>query len=135
MLEQVSVNIQKAIKDGADRITIQLRPAELGRIEVRIEVAGDGRPSIHVTADRADTLELLQRDARDLARSLNDAGMRADAGSLQFSLREQTAENRERRPNGEAAGGSALAGGETVEAEPAPIWTPTVRPGRVDIRA
>ncbi|MBM3950585.1 MAG: hypothetical protein FJ311_03935 [Rhodospirillales bacterium] len=27
VLEQVSVNIQKAIKDGADRITIQLRPA------------------------------------------------------------------------------------------------------------
>lgn len=134
VLEQVSVNIQKAIKDGADRITIQLRPAELGRIDVKIEVTGDGRTLVHVSADRSDTLDLLQRDARDLARSLQDAGLRADAGNLQFSLREQTAENRERHPHGTAPGGSA-AGIDAPLAEQTPIWTPTVLPGRVDIRA
>lgn len=134
VLEQVSVNIQKAIKEGADRITIQLRPAELGRIDVKIEVARDGRTLVHVVADRSDTLDLLQRDARDLARSLQDAGLRADAGNLQFSLREQTAENRERRPHGSTPGGSA-AGLDAPHADPAPVWTPTVLPGRVDIRA
>ncbi len=135
VLEQVSVNIQKAIKEGADRITIQLRPAELGRIDVKIEVAGDGRTLVHVVADRSDTLDLLQRDARDLARSLQDAGLRADAGNLQFSLREQTAENRERHPQGSAPGGSAAAGLDAPHTDPAPVWTPTVLPGRVDIRA
>jgi flagellar hook-length control protein FliK len=135
VLEQVSVNIQKAIKDGADRITIQLRPAELGRIEVRIEVSGDGRTLVHVSADRADTLDLLQRDARDLARSLQDAGLRADAGNLQFSLREQAAENRERRFHGAETGGSLPVGGADAETAELPVWTPTVRLGRVDIRA
>lgn len=135
VLEQVSVNIQKAIKDGADRISIQLRPAELGRIDVRIEVSGDGRAMVHVSADRADTLELLQRDARDLARSLQEAGLRADAGNLQFNLREQAAENRERRPHDAGSSGSAAANGAASETEEIPHWTPTVRPGRVDIRA
>lgn len=135
VLEQVSVTIQKAIKDGTDRITIQLRPAELGRVDVRIEVAGDGRTLVHVAADRSDTLDLLQRDARDLARALQDAGLRADTGSLQFSLREQTAEHRERRARGAAANGAGALNGVAAEAETAPVWTPTIRPGRVDIRA
>lgn len=135
VLEQVSVTIQKAIKDGTDRITIQLRPAELGRIDVRIEVAGDGRALVHVAADRSDTLDLLQRDARDLARALQDAGLHADAGSLQFSLREQTAEHRERRARGAAAVGIVAADKAPSEAEAVPAWTSTVRPGRIDIHA
>jgi flagellar hook-length control protein FliK len=135
VLEQISVTIQKAIKDGTDRITIQLRPPELGRIDVRIEVAGDGRTLVHVAADRSDTLDLLQRDARDLARALQDAGLRADAGNLQFSLREQTAEHRERRARGTAADGIGAVDNVAAEAELVPVWTPTVQSGRVDIRA
>ena len=135
VLEQVSVTIQKAIKDGADRITVQLRPAELGRIDVRIEVASDGRTLVHVAADRSDTLDLLQRDARDLARALQDAGLRADAGNLQFSLREQAAENRNQRGRSGAAKGANLVENIAADAGSVPAWTPTVRPGRVDIRA
>ena len=131
----MSVTIQKAIKAGTDRITIQLRPAELGRIDVRIEVASDGRTLVHVAADRADTLDLLQRDARDLTRALQDAGLRADTNDLQFSLREQTAEHRERRASGGTASGAASLDDAAAEAESMPAWTPTVRPGRVAIRA
>ncbi|MEX0815383.1 MAG: flagellar hook-length control protein FliK, partial [Dongiaceae bacterium] len=68
--EQLTVHIQKAIREGTDRINIQLRPAELGRIEVRLEFAQDGRLSAAVLADRAETLDLLQRDSRALARAL-----------------------------------------------------------------
>ena len=32
-------------------------------------------------------MDLLQRDARDLERALQDAGLRADSGSLSFNLR------------------------------------------------
>ena len=85
--EQLTVHIQKAVHDGADRINIQLRPAELGRIEVRLEFAQDGRLSATVLADRAETLDLLQRDARVLERALQDAGLKADSGSLTFNLR------------------------------------------------
>lgn len=137
ILEQISVNIQKAVKDGTDKISIQLRPAELGRVDVRIEVAADGRAHVHVTADRSDTLDLLQRDARDLARALQDAGLRADAGNLQFSLREQAADQRQgrARSNGGAQGIDATNAADSETAGIVPAWTPTAQPGRVDIRA
>ena len=38
-------------------------------------------------ADRPETLDMLQRDARVLERALNDAGLRADSGGLSFNLR------------------------------------------------
>lgn len=137
ILEQISVNIQKAVKDGTDKISIQLRPAELGRVDVRIEVTADGRAHVHVTADRSDTLELLQRDARDLARALQDAGLRADAGNLQFSLREQAADQRQgrARSNGGPQGIDATNAADPETAGIVPAWTPTAQPGRVDIRA
>jgi flagellar hook-length control protein FliK len=87
VIEQVSVDIRKAIETGNDRINIQLRPASLGRIEVRLELAIDGRVQAMISADRPETLDMLQRDARGLERALQDAGLRADSHSLSFNLR------------------------------------------------
>jgi flagellar hook-length control protein FliK len=86
---QVAVQIQKAFGDGGDRISIQLRPAELGRVEVRLDVGKEGRVSAVITADRSDTLDLLQRDARILQHALQDAGLQADSNSLSFELKNQ----------------------------------------------
>lgn len=87
MIQQIAVNISKAIQGGTDRIIIQLKPAALGRVEVRLEVTADGRVQAVVTADRPETLEALQRDARGLERALQDAGLRTDSNSLSFNLR------------------------------------------------
>jgi hypothetical protein len=40
-------------------------------------------------ADRQDTLDLLRRDAPQLERALNDAGLRTSNNGLQFALRDQ----------------------------------------------
>jgi flagellar hook-length control protein FliK len=87
VIQQIAVNIAKAIQGGTDRIIIQLKPAALGRVEVRLEVTADGRVQAVVTADRPETLEALQRDARGLERALQDAGLRTDSNSLSFNLR------------------------------------------------
>jgi flagellar hook-length control protein FliK len=87
VVDQISVNIGKAAKGGIERIQIQLKPENLGRVEVRLEVSHDGRVTAAVTADNRDTLELLKSDARGLERALQDAGLKADSGSLSFSLR------------------------------------------------
>jgi flagellar hook-length control protein FliK len=87
--DQVAVQIQKSLSQGNDRINIQLKPAELGKVEVRLDVGHEGRVTAVITADRADTLDLLQRDARILQHSLQDAGLRADSNSLSFELRSQ----------------------------------------------
>lgn len=87
LVAQVAVHVAQAAADGNDRISIRLSPAELGRIDVRLDFGPDGRVQAVFAADRPQTVELLQRDARDLERALQDAGLRADSGSLSFNLR------------------------------------------------
>ncbi|MGB0553422.1 MAG: flagellar hook-length control protein FliK [Alphaproteobacteria bacterium] len=84
---QVAVQIKKAIGQGADQIRIQLKPAELGAVEVKLEVTGDGRAMVVVGAERSETLDLLQRDASGLRQALQDAGLSTDSNSLSFNLR------------------------------------------------
>ena len=86
--DQITVQITKALQSGVDKISIQLRPASMGRIDIHMEVAKDGVTSLVITADNRDTLELLQRDARSLAQALKDAGLQADAGNMEFNMRE-----------------------------------------------
>lgn len=87
VIDQIKVNITKAAKAGLDRVTIQLKPVELGRIEIKLEMSEDHKVRVTVTADNKDTLALLQTDARALERTLNDAGLRTDANNLHFNLR------------------------------------------------
>ncbi len=87
--EQVHVAIRKASGDGIDQLTIQLDPAELGRVEVKMLRAQDGQTQISFTVDKPETFDSLSRDARMLERSLQEAGIKADTGSMQFNLRQQ----------------------------------------------
>nr|WP_245185435.1 flagellar hook-length control protein FliK [Falsiroseomonas frigidaquae] len=54
-------------------LTLTLDPVELGRVEVAID-RSRGEAAIRITAERPETLALLQRDARELERALADAG-------------------------------------------------------------
>ncbi len=72
---------------GQDRISIKLHPAELGRVDVRLDLGEDGVVRAALVAERPETLELLQRDARGLERALQQAGLQLDSGSLSFNLR------------------------------------------------
>lgn len=84
--EQVHVTIRHAVKSGLDQVTIQLDPADLGRVDVRMDVK-DGRAQILIAAENRDTLALLQRDARGLEQLLQQSGIQADANAMQFELK------------------------------------------------
>jgi hypothetical protein len=85
---QVAVALKQAAKPGGtERIDIQLRPASLGAVDVQLNLTHDGRVTAVISADRADTLDLLRRDAGGLEQALRDAGLQADSGSLSFNLR------------------------------------------------
>lgn len=89
--DQVAVNIQKGISQGQDRITVQLRPQELGKVEIKMEMTHDGKMTAVVSAERPETLDMLRQDSRSLVQALNDAGMQADENSLSFSLQGENA--------------------------------------------
>jgi len=84
--EQVAVHIQRALREGTGKFSIQLSPAELGRIQVKLEIDEDKRVTAAVTVERPSTLELLQRDAKGLERALHNAGLNMEGGDLSFSL-------------------------------------------------
>ena len=87
--DQVHVAIKQANSEGLQQITIQLDPLDLGRVEVKMHVNSDGQTQISFTADKASTFDSLSRDARILEHSLQEAGIKADTGSMQFNLRQQ----------------------------------------------
>ncbi|MDC0196560.1 flagellar hook-length control protein FliK [Gammaproteobacteria bacterium] len=87
-VEQVAVQIKKAIGEGADKINIKLQPANLGKVEVRMEIGKDGILTASVIAEKPETLELLQRDVRGLEKVLQEGGLRTDNQSFNFSLKE-----------------------------------------------
>ncbi len=78
---------------GKNHFEIRLDPPELGRIEVRLTVDRDGNTTTRLIADRADTLDLLRRDASELERALQDSGLKTADNGLQFSLRDQNMGN------------------------------------------
>lgn len=85
---QLAIHLAQAIQKGVSRFTIRLHPAELGRVDVRLDVAYDGRVTALISTERQEALDLLQRDSRHLERSLQDSGLKADSNSLSFSLRD-----------------------------------------------
>jgi flagellar hook-length control protein FliK len=84
--EQVAVHIQRAVTDRLSKLTVELSPVELGRIQVKLKIDEENRVSATVTVERAGTLELLQKDARALERALQEAGLKTDSSSLSFTL-------------------------------------------------
>ena len=133
--EQISVQVQRALGQGTDRINIQLKPAELGRIEVKLEVAHDGKINAVIAAERSDTLDLLRQDARHLQQSLQGAGLNADSSSLSFTLKNQDnsfqqALGKEDRDDTEET--DAL--GNEVEANSAPTDRQIVSDDKIDVQ-
>lgn len=129
---QVARNLQK----GVNRFDIRLDPAEMGRIDVRMEVKKDGNVAAHLVVDRPETLDLLQRDSRALQQALNDAGLQANADSLDFSLRDQNAGGDARGLGADAAGTSSSSDtAATEEMNPGPIYNINLSAtGGIDIR-
>ncbi len=87
VVDQVVVHLRTALDQGIDRLDIRLKPASLGHITMKLDVSSNGHVTAVITADRPDTLNMLQRDARGLERALQDAGLQTDQGSLNFNLR------------------------------------------------
>jgi flagellar hook-length control protein FliK len=86
----VAQTIATRAHTGHSRFDIRLDPAELGSVDVRVEVRSNGEVRAHLVVERTETLDLMLRDQKNLERSLADAGLDVGSSGLQFSLKEQT---------------------------------------------
>jgi flagellar hook-length control protein FliK len=92
-LARVPFEIAVSAHKGEKEFEIRLDPPELGRVDVSLSVDKNGRIATHLMVERPATLDQLRKDAPNLERALQNSGLKTDSGSLQFSLRDQNAQN------------------------------------------
>jgi flagellar hook-length control protein FliK len=91
----LAVTIAARASTGSTRFDIKLDPPELGRIEVQMTLDREGRVKSKMVVEKQETLELLQRDQRNLERTLAQAGIETSEGGIEFSLKDQGADSRQ----------------------------------------
>ena len=98
VVDQIKVNITKSAVKGVDKIEIQLKPEDLGHIEVKMQIGKDGKLQAHIISSRPETAEILQKEMGNLQKAFSDAGFQTDEGSLSFSFRDdgQAGQNQEK---------------------------------------
>jgi flagellar hook-length control protein FliK len=136
-LAGIPIAIVARAEAGEKKFEIRLDPPDLGRIEVQLNVDSSSRAISHIIVDRADTLDLLRRDAPALERALQSAGLTTDDGALQFSLRDQSFAGRDQgAPAPFTAPAPAAAGGELAPIDTAArrYGPPLGLGGGIDIR-
>jgi flagellar hook-length control protein FliK len=100
----LAVEIATSVQGGKTNFQVRLDPADLGRIDVRINVDSNGQVTSHLTVEKPETLSMLQQDAPRLQQALNDAGLKTGNGGLQFSLRDQSSSGQQ---NGQQQSGNS----------------------------
>ncbi|MGL4439376.1 MAG: flagellar hook-length control protein FliK [Bosea sp. (in: a-proteobacteria)] len=85
---------------GMKEFQIRLDPAELGRIDVKLEIGDDKSVTARVVVDRVETLHLLQREAKTLERAFEQAGLKSSDASVDISLRDPGQQSQQGRRDG-----------------------------------
>ncbi|MGY6627700.1 MAG: flagellar hook-length control protein FliK [Oceanicaulis sp.] len=85
-VQTLAAQIVRRQGEGGRVFDIRLDPPELGRVGVRLEMGKDQMVKAMLSAERPDTLQELQRTARDLERALAEAGLNLAENGLSFSL-------------------------------------------------
>lgn len=87
-LPQLAFEMVRQVGEGNTRFQIRLDPAELGKIDVRLDIDASGQVNARLTVEKAETLDLMQRDQRALERALQQAGLDGSKTNLEFSLKQ-----------------------------------------------
>jgi flagellar hook-length control protein FliK len=117
-LPQIAFELVRQVNDGNSRFQMRLDPPELGKIDVRVDIDRTGQVTARLTVEKAETLDLMQRDQRGLEKALQQAGLDGSKTNLEFSLKQNPFSGQQGQDQG---GRQPAFGGDTVaEAEEAP---------------
>ncbi len=95
---QLAAQISQRFANGSRVFGIRLDPAELGRVDIRLELSHTNRVHATLTVERGDTLAEMQRSTRELERALNDAGLELAEDGLTFQLSEGAGDQHSANP-------------------------------------
>jgi flagellar hook-length control protein FliK len=143
---QVYTRFVERFDGRAQRFEVSLQPAELGRVDVRIEVGADKKVHAVLAAHDSAALTDLMRGQRSLERALSDAGIDLAKDGLKFELSDNTGRNASGWQRGDAQGDPELAHAwrgftpvdvavDANSAEVAAVMRPYTRSSRLDLVA
>ena len=108
--------LAEAIVTGSGgKLEVQLEPEELGRVRFHMQISEHG-VALQVSADRPDTLDLLRRNADQLARLLTEAGYQGSNLSFSGQRRGGASQGRSGRPDHHVPDGAAAQGAPQAKA-------------------
>jgi chemotaxis protein MotD len=81
--------MQQGMKPALRILQLQLQPADLGTVTVRMELK-DTELTLHVEADRKETADLIRNDQDTLTNLLRSAGYNVDTGSVRIMEGDRT---------------------------------------------
>ena len=87
LTDQIAMNIQKGANGKLDKITLQLDPQELGKMDIEFNISEDGKTKALILAEKPETLNMLRQDAKAIESILAEAGLEMDQNSLEFDLK------------------------------------------------
>jgi flagellar hook-length control protein FliK len=117
----LAAQITRRFDAGQTSFEVRLDPAELGRVDVRIDMTRNRGVHATISADSAMTLAELARASKDLERALADAGLDLAEGGLSFSLNDPGQQDFTSGRDASARSSYGQAINRTAEAEDMPV--------------
>lgn len=111
---QIGDAVAVHLAPASGEVTVQLQPAELGTVQIRIERPPHGPPAVAVLVERPETLHALQQDLPRLHQALERAGVAPEA-PVALALAPAAA-----APANPGGAGLAADGGGQQRQQPAP---------------
>lgn len=133
--QSLGVEIARKVELGEETLRIRLNPVELGRIEVTLAFDDKGSLQATVRTESAQAMDLLRQDAPDLARTLDQAGVRTDAQSFRFENRGGDGGGQQAQQQQQQQNRGQFASSDDDAAIAEPIYRPIRSDGQVDLLA
>ena len=112
----VALRVNRAIRSGQDTLTIELHPAELGHVAVRLAFHGNN-VDVRMVVSRQETFQAFSQDRAALEQQFSQAGINLGSGGLDLRYGQPPAPEA-RQP---VATGSPQMKDEPAELAPRPV--------------
>lgn len=86
--QQIKIDLDQAISNKSSKISIQLTPENLGKIDIQLKFQDDIIEKIEIFTEKYDTLELIEQDIKYLENKIQEITKNSEI-SFSFNLKDQ----------------------------------------------
>jgi flagellar hook-length control protein FliK len=134
-LPHMAFEIARQVHAGSSKFQIRLDPADMGRVDVTLDIDKNGTVNARLVVEKMETLDLMQRDQRALEKALQQAGLDSSKTNLEFSLKQNPSgqHNNGKGDNLPFGSGSASGADDGIDAIQASVYRGSASPSGVNI--